>query len=169
MRADKLKSFPPQKITEFLETNHVASLALVCPDGILWAASSFYVYDHDEVALIIFGGDKSRHAEALSFHPYIAGTIAGQPQDIRKIQGVQFRATAKQLENGSDDVARRLYYKKFPLARVMSSKVWILQLDELKFTDNTLFFAEKTLWFSNGAVIPEKDIKDENAANYYRH
>lgn len=164
-----MKSFPPNKITEFIERNHVVSLALVCPDGTLWASNSFYVYDHDKVALIILSDEKSRHAKAMHFHSYIAGTIAGQPKDIRKIQGIQFMATAKQLESSSDEGARRLYYKKFPLARVIPSKVWILYFEELKFTDNTLFFAEKTLWSSGNAVSPKKDIKDENTENHCRH
>ena len=151
-----MKSFPPNKITEFIETNHVVSLALVCPDGTLWASNSFYVYDHDKVALIILSDEKSRHAKAMHFNSYIAGTIAGQPKDIRQIQGIQFMATAKQLESGLDDGARRFYCKKFPLAQFITSKVWILYFKELKFTDNTLFFAEKTLWSSDYAVAPEK-------------
>ena len=169
MWASRVKSFPPRKIIEFLELNHVVSLALVCPNGVLWAASCFYVYDHDKVALIILSDDKSRHAKAMHFHSYIAGTISGQTKDIRKIQGIQFMATAKHLESKSDYGARRLYYKKFPLARVIPSEVWILHFEELKFTDNTLFFAEKTLWSSGNAVSLEKDINYENTENYYRH
>ena len=163
-----MKSFPPNKITEFIERNHVVSLALVCPDGTLWASNSFYVYDHDKVALIILSNEKSRHAKAMHFHSYIAGTISGQTKDIRKIQGIQFMATAKHLESKSDDGARRLYYKKFPLARVIPSEVWILHFEELKFTDNTLFFAEKTLWSSGNAVSLEKDINYETS-NFHYH
>ena len=77
----------------------------------------------------------------------VAGTIAGQPDSITKISGIQFAATAALIENEADlKAAQSLFYKAHPAAQVMKSDVWALNLDNVKFTDNKLVFAQKTYW-----------------------
>lgn len=80
-------------------------------------------------------------------NPNIAGTIAGQPENIAKINGIQLTASAQLLTDETEKkAALALYYKAHPLARAMKSDVWSLRLENVKFTDNKLVFAQKTLW-----------------------
>lgn len=127
-------NLPPARITAFIEEHHVAGLALLHPDGTVW------------VALIVLSSGKTRHVEAMRFRADIAGTIAGQPQEIRTIQGIQFRASALEIGPANNAAALQLYYKKFPLVRAVFADVWRLRLNDMKFTDNTFVFGQKTLW-----------------------
>ncbi|MDR2892434.1 MAG: hypothetical protein LBV80_05045 [Deltaproteobacteria bacterium] len=137
---------PPEKVVAFLEANHVAGLAMLHPDGNVWASNCFYVYDPGMASLIILTSGKTRHYEAIRFRSAIAGTIAGQVREIRAIQGVQFAACAYEPEGEARSSALRLYYTKFPLARLFPAEVWCLRLETLKFTDNSFMFAHKTAW-----------------------
>jgi len=41
---------------------------------------------------------------------------------------------------------RKLYFSRFPVARMLSAPVWEILPDEFKFTDNTLGFGKKLHW-----------------------
>lgn len=136
----------PNNIAKFLADNHVVSIATSAEDR-LWGACCFYVFDAEQARLIILTSRKTEHGSMMAAQPQIAGTIAGQPDSITKISGIQFRATAECLEDDeSRKVALSLYYKAHPVARAMKSDVWALNLDTVKFTDNKLVFAQKTHW-----------------------
>lgn len=136
----------PNNIAKFLADNHVVSIATSAEDR-LWGACCFYVFDAEQARLIILTSRKTEHGSMMAAHPQIAGTIAGQPDSITKISGIQFRATAECLEDDENrKAALSLYYKAHPVARAMKSDVWALNLDTVKFTDNKLVFAQKTYW-----------------------
>lgn len=135
-----------RKISEFIERNHVVGLAVLDTDGVPWAANCFYVFDEEDVSLVILSRDNTRHAAAMAAHPRIAGTISGQIHKVKDIQGVQFKAEALLTEGADRKSALRLYYRKFPFARLVPADVWRLRLGSVKFTDNTIVFGHKTLW-----------------------
>ena len=68
--------------------------------GELWVASCFHVFDPQAVALIIMTDRKTRHGQLMLASSQVAGTVAGQPQSIRDIRGVQFAGRAVLLEPG---------------------------------------------------------------------
>ena len=53
----------------------------------------FYVFDEANARLIVLTS-KTKHGGMMSRSAKVAGTIAGQPDSITKISGVQFAATA---------------------------------------------------------------------------
>lgn len=135
----------PEAISKFILANHVVGLATI-HDGKPWAASCFYAFDTQAKAIILLTSRESRHAEGMLANTCVAGTIAGQPSSILKIRGIQFIAGARLLEGDAANDAYHLYCGRHPIARIRKSDVWILEFEEIKFTDNSKIFAGKTLW-----------------------
>jgi uncharacterized protein YhbP (UPF0306 family) len=138
---------PPlnKAIIEFINSNHVVSLATLDADG-LWSASCFYAFDPEQVRLLILTSTDTRHGAAMLADPHISGTISGQPKNIRDIRGIQFSACALRLESMARHQALRLYTQRHPLAKLKSTDVWSLELQQIKFTDNFSLFGHKTHW-----------------------
>lgn len=136
----------PQNMAQFFSENHVVSIATSSPQG-LWSACCFYVFDAENAQLIVFTARTTQHGANMAAQPNVAGTIAGQPHSIAKISGIQFTAQAVLLnDDAAASRAKALFYKAHPAARAMNSDVWALRLATVKFTDNKLVFAKKTLW-----------------------
>ena len=136
----------PQNMAQFFSENHVVSIATSSPQG-LWSACCFYVFDAENAQLIVFTARTTQHGATMAAQPNVAGTIAGQPHSIAKISGIQFTAQAVLLnDDATVSRAKALFYKAHPSARAMNSDVWALRLATVKFTDNKLVFAKKTLW-----------------------
>ncbi len=136
----------PSKIVQFIESNHVAGLAVLDHDGMPWASSCFYVFDKGSASLVIASNRSSRHGQALLHTPAMAGTIAAQPAKVRDIVGIQFRAEASLLSGDERTNALDFYCSKFPFARMIVSDLWRLSLNEIKHTSNVLVFGQKTVW-----------------------
>lgn len=136
----------PEVISEFLFDHHVVSLAAFSQDEV-WCASCFYAFDPVEVRLIVLSSKTSHHGELMLRNPMIAGTIAGQPENVREICGIQFSASAECLvdKNRHKD-ALSLYTDIHPLAKMFVSDVWSIQLNSVKYTSNKFFFGQKTRW-----------------------
>lgn len=141
-----MNSLIPQEIADFIRSNHVVSFATHTQDD-FWAANCFYAFDEENARLIILTAKKTRHAQIMLENPYIVGTICGQTEKIKDIEGVQFSATAKCLEDkASEKNALQIYYEKHPLARFKPSDVWEIGFSTIKHTGNKVIFAKKTIW-----------------------
>ena len=135
----------PASIRKFLLRHHVVGLATIW-NGEPWAASCFYAFDEARLALVILSDEHTRHGMAMRDHPSVAGTIAGQPTFIPKIQGIQFVAQVQKLNEEEQAQAYALYCERHPIARLKRSTVWQLRLQEIKFTDNSVLLGSKTHW-----------------------
>lgn len=136
----------PPNILEFIQSHHVVNFAAYRQTD-FWSASCFYAFDVSQTRLIILTSKETRHARLMLDNPHIVGTICDQVENISEIEGLQFSATAKCLE---DELARnsalQIYYEKHPLARLKSSDVWELSFEMIKHTSNKIVFAKKTIW-----------------------
>lgn len=79
-------------------------------------------------------------------NPQIAGSIAGQPESVLQIKGVQFSGSAELLTGDAANQAYRRYCERHPIAMLKKSDVWRINLEEIKHTDNARIFASKTFW-----------------------
>lgn len=140
----------PIHIVQFILKNHVVSLACHYQHQ-LWSASCFYAFDEASHRLIILSKQTTEHGKLMLANPNIAGTIAGQPENIREIEGIQFQAVARCLENEQEkQTALQIYWQKHPLAKLMSSDVWEIVFTRIKHTENRVAFAKKSLWECRG-------------------
>lgn len=135
----------PNAICDFLQRQSVLSLACAA-DGKIWSANCFYIFDEESYRLIILTKADSLHGKLMLANSKVAGTVAVQTAKINEIEGVQFSATACLLQSLEKEAALKRYFSRYPIARLMVSDVWALQLHQLKYTDNRRFFGEKTIW-----------------------
>lgn len=131
-----------QKIVHFLDEHHVMSLATSDFEE-LSVCSLFYAYSKEKNSFVVASSDDTVHIEHIGKNAKIAGNILLETKKVGKIQGVQFRGKFVQLE---DDELKKLYFKNFPYALVLSPKLWQIQVNYFKMTDNRLGFGKKIIW-----------------------
>ncbi|MCL2502180.1 MAG: pyridoxamine 5'-phosphate oxidase family protein [Bacteroidales bacterium] len=138
-----------KRIIKFLKKHHVFTLA-TCQNGQPWCASMFYVFMEENATLVFTSDPATRHITEAMLNQNMAGTIALETEIIGLIRGVQ--CSGRLLEPSCLEVKKkvlRAYLKRFPYAILNTSPLWILELHEVKFTDNRLGFGKKLRWSRN--------------------
>ena len=134
------------RIIKFFKKHHVFTLATCC-DGQTWCSSVFYAFIEEDAALIFTSDPTTRHIAESMQNQRVAGAIAVETEVIGLIRGVQFSGILFEpptLE--AKKKVKRTYLKRFPYAVLNTSPLWILELHEVKFTDNALGFGKKMRW-----------------------
>jgi len=142
-----MTNHPDQRMVKFLRRHHVMTLA-TCYDNRPWCCQCFYVYI-DRLCGLAFASDATaRHiAEALQ-QPYIAGSIVLESKIIGKLQGIQLEGKLMEADGDLLKEIKTAYIKRFPVALLMDTKLWFLELLTMKMTDNRLGFGKKLYWSS---------------------
>jgi uncharacterized protein YhbP (UPF0306 family) len=131
------------KLVEFLRSQHVVGLA-VCDDSGPWAASCYYYFSAPDMAMVLKTSASTRHGLAMSRSSQIAGTVAGQPQQLAEIKGVQFTAQLDRLAPNS--LLAECYCERHPAGRLVPGEWWRLSLLHVKYTDNQAYPGMKVVW-----------------------
>jgi len=131
-----------EKIALFLNEHHVMSLAS-SDFSELSVCSLFYAYSKDKNSFVVASSNDTLHIEHIQQNAAVAGNILLETKEVGKIQGVQFRAIFSLLE---DEELKRLYFKTFPYALVLLPKLWQIEVEYFKMTDNRLGFGKKIIW-----------------------
>ena len=134
-----------KRIIEFINKHHVLTLA-TSRNNIPYSANCFYVYFEDENMLVFTSDHSTKHAQDALIQKNVAGSIVLETSVVGKIQGVQFQGEMYEPE---DDLLKRVkarYLKRFPVAMLMKTNLWVVELSFLKFTDNRLGFGKKLTW-----------------------
>lgn len=132
-------------ISEFILENHVISICAATASDI-WCANCFYVYDAEQVCFYFMTDPDSRHSQLAIQQTMVAGTINGQPSNILSIKGLQYRGTMTPVHDAEHSHAYALYTNSFPIAKIKSLPLWKIEIQEMKFTNNSLGFGRKKLW-----------------------
>ena len=130
------------KITAFIQEHHVLTLATAVENEVS-ACSLFYAFDVKSNAFVVASAEDTFHIQQIMQNPKVAGNILLETQEVGKIQGLQFRGVFKPLQNLK---LKALYFKNFPYATVMMPKLWQIEVDYFKLTDNRLGFGKKLIW-----------------------
>jgi uncharacterized protein YhbP (UPF0306 family) len=131
-----------QKIVSFLDKHHVLSLA-TRDDVELSVCNLFYVFSKEDVSFVVASSDDTTHIRNILKNQNIAGSVVLETKKVGKIQGLQFRGDFLALK---DDSLKKLYFKSFPYAKMMSPKLWQIKIRYFKLTDNNLGFGNKIIW-----------------------
>jgi len=132
-------------IIKFISEHRLMTLATT--DGRQpYCCNVFYVFDIESRNLIFMSSSDTRHVQEALAQPNVAGTIVSDEVSIARLQGVQFtgkffRPAAEMLQQ-----AKKIYFKKFPVAHFIDSSICCIELEFIKMTDNTLGFGKKIIW-----------------------
>ena len=88
----------------------------------------------------------TRHGKEFVANPLVAGSVVLETMIPGKIRGIQFRGTVSELEGELLQKAESAYLKRFPVAALMDTRLWVVRLTYIKMTDNRLGFGKKLIW-----------------------
>ncbi len=132
-------------IVDFLSANYVLSLS-IAENNKSWSVNCFYAFNPDDDSLIFISHGNTKHYQMLLKNPYVSGTIVAQTQNFTHIQGIQYTGKTTAPSGTTVKLANTLYNQRFPFARFVLAKLWVLELHYVKYTDNTLGFGKKITW-----------------------
>ena len=134
-----------ERIIRFFRKHHVLTVATTVND-VPWCANCFYVYLKDANSLVFTTGHETRHGREFLKNALVAGSVVLETAVIGKIRGIQFQGIVSEPEAELSELARRSYLKRFPVAMLMETHLWIVKLTYIKMTDNRLGFGKKIIW-----------------------
>lgn len=134
-----------KRIIRFFRKHHVLTIATSLGNE-PWCANCFYVYLPERNALVFTTDDKTRHGQEFRRNNLVAGSVVLETRIIGKIRGIQFQAIVSEPAGDILEEARKAYLKRFPVAMLMETHLWICDLIYIKMTDNRLGFGKKLIW-----------------------
>jgi uncharacterized protein len=139
------------KIIRFFRKHHVLTVATTVNNE-PWCANCFYVYLEEENALVFTTGNDTRHGKEFSLNSLVAGTVVLETMVIGKIRGIQFQGEVSEPEGDLLVRAKSRYLKRFPVAILMDTQLWVVKLTYIKMTDNRLGFGKKIIWMHDALI-----------------
>jgi uncharacterized protein YhbP (UPF0306 family) len=133
------------RIIKFFRKHHVLTIATTI-DNEPWCANCFYVYMEEENSLVFTTGGDTRHGKEFAVNPRVAGSVVLETLVIGKIRGIQFQGTVTEPEDDLLSRAKSSYLKRFPVAALMDTRLWVVKLSYIKMTDNRFGFGKKLIW-----------------------
>ena len=136
---------PEKRITDFFKHHHVFTMATTASNQ-PWCANCFYVYLDEENLLAFTSDRKTRHIRDTANQKQVAGSVVLESNRLGKIQGIQFLGLIDEPEGVLLEKVRNAYIRRFPVAMLMDTTMWIVRLTYIKMTDNRLGFGKKLIW-----------------------
>jgi uncharacterized protein len=133
------------RIIRFLRKHHVLTVA-TSVDNEPWCANCFYVYIIDENAIVFTTDPDTRHGKEFLINSTVAGSVVLETPVIGKLRGIQFQGAVLEPDDELTKKVRNEYLKRFPVAMLMETHLWIVRLTHVKMTDNRLGFGKKIIW-----------------------
>ncbi len=138
------------RIIRFFRKHHVLTIA-TSVENEPWCANCFYVYMEEENSLVFTTGNETRHGQEFLKNSLVAGSVVLETMVIGKIRGIQFQGIVSEPEGDLLSAARNRYLKRFPVAALMDTRLWVVKLSYIKMTDNMLGFGKKLIWSARRA------------------
>lgn len=133
------------RIVRFFRKHHVMTVATSVIDE-PWCANCFYVYIEEENAIVFTTGTDTRHGQEFLKNPRVSGSVVLETMIIGKIRGIQFSGTVSEIPEEHLAMAKRAYIRRFPIASLMDTRLWMIRPDYIKMTDNRFGFGKKLIW-----------------------
>jgi uncharacterized protein len=136
---------PSKRILKFIKKHHVLTLATSLKDKV-WCSSCFYAFDEKNMCFIFTSDIVTKHAEQALKNPEVAGNIHLETKIIGKIRGIQFSGHTEIAKGDALKSVKKKYLTRFPFAVLAKTDIWVLYIDYIKMTDNSLGFGKKLKW-----------------------
>lgn len=136
-----------KRIVRFFQQHHVLTIA-TSVNNEPWCANCYFVYLAEENSLLFTTDPDTRHGKEFILNRLVAGSVVLETNIIGKIRGIQFQGYVSEPEGELAEKARSAYLRRFPVAALMDTHLWIVKLTHIKMTDNRLGFGKKLIWNS---------------------
>ena len=133
------------RIIRFFRKHHVLTIATTVNNE-PWCANCFYVYLEEENAVVFTTDGDTRHGKEFVENPLVAGSVVLETMVIGNIRGIQFQGIISEPEGDLLARSKSRYLKRFPVAALMDTRLWIVKLTHIKMTDNRFGFGKKLIW-----------------------
>ena len=133
------------RFIKFFRKHHVLTIA-TSVENEPWCANCFYVYLEEENSLVFTTGYETRHGQEFLKNSLVAGSVVLETMVIGRIRGIQFQGLISEPEGDLHSRIKSAYLKRFPVAALMETRLWVVKLTYLKMTDNRLGFGKKLIW-----------------------
>jgi len=134
-----------ERIARFFRKHHVLTIATSVGNE-PWCANCFYVWIEKENVLVFTTDPETRHGKEFLKNKLVAGSVVLETPVIGKIRGIQFQGKVSEPQGELSETARKSYLKRFPVAMLMDTHLWIIELTYIKMTDNRFGFGKKIIW-----------------------
>ncbi|HUS86680.1 MAG TPA: pyridoxamine 5'-phosphate oxidase family protein [Bacteroidales bacterium] len=134
-----------KRIVDFIKRHHVLTIATTVNNE-PWCANCFYAYAEDENMFVFTTDDDTRHGEEFEKNSMVAGSVVLETKIVGKIQGIQFQGEVSRPDDDLYEKVKKAYLKRFPIAVLMDTSLWVVRLTHVKLTDNRLGFGKKLVW-----------------------
>jgi uncharacterized protein YhbP (UPF0306 family) len=135
-----------ERIDKYISQQTCANVCCVDDKNNPYCFSCFYSYNAEDGLMYYKSENDTAHSKFLLQNPVIAGTILPDKLNFLQIKGVQFEGKVLSMEDPLSQHATTHYYKKHPIALTMPGEIWTIQINHIKFTDNSFVFGEKISW-----------------------
>jgi len=134
-----------EKIANFIQQQKNISICTAV-NNTPSCASCFYAFSDEGDYLIFKSNRKTEHIVNALINDKLSGTILPDSIKLETVKGVQFKG--KFIEPSGDllEKVKKIYYSKFPFAKLFQGDIFLIALDSVKMTDNTLGFGKKITW-----------------------
>ena len=138
-----------ERIIKFFRKHYVLTIA-TSVNNEPWCANCFYVYLEEENAFVFTTDNDTRHGKEFLKNPVVAGSVVLETMVVGMIRGVQFQGVVSEINESLLPKAKKAYLKRFPIAILMDTHLWKVELTHIKLTDNRLGFGKKIIWKKEG-------------------
>lgn len=145
-----------KRIRNFIRKKKIMTLSSSNVD-VPYCCIVFFSFDEEKNCFYFISNPESRHSEEIFVNQNVAGTIIKSEFNILKLQGIQFTGTCRMLEGTDAEMAGRHYQNTHPVSYWSTEKIWKVEVDWLKMTDNTLGFGNKIIW-ERVAMLTSKTV-----------
>lgn len=135
----------PKPIKKLLNSEHVLSLATSDGSGV-HCCNCFYYFWEEQKMLVFKSEAETRHIHQALQNNSVAGTIFYSGKKVFKVIGIQFYGELTEIKDKELKMASYLYYKRFPIGKIISSPFWGIRLGKIKYTETIAGIKRKIQW-----------------------
>ena len=132
-------------ISSFIKEQGVLTIC-TSNNNIPYSATCFYSFLKEKNYLVFKSSPQSKHITDGLLNNNVSGTIIADSSNIAQIKGIQFQGKFIQPTLLTLSQAKKNYTLKYPFSVVIKGGLWIVELEFVKMTDNTLGFGKKISW-----------------------
>ena len=135
-----------ERITVFLQKQTCCTICCTDDAGHPYCFSCYYSFNPDRGLLYFKSSAEAHHSFLLKQRFHVAGTVL--PDKLNKLvtKGIQFQGVLLKQDHSLAKDAFVNFHKQYPLAMGFSGDVFVIQINQIKMTDNNLGFGKKTTW-----------------------